>query len=68
MGEGSASSPTRSSIESFRSGSPRAAPPPPGNDPDVVSLEVFPRAAILRAGAEQQLVARAKYSDGREEM
>jgi len=43
------------------------APRPRPDDPDVVSLEVFPRAAILRAGAEQQLVARARYSDGREE-
>lgn len=40
------------------------APGPSTKDPDVVALEVFPSAATLRAGAEQQLVVRAKYSDG----
>jgi hypothetical protein len=40
-------------------------PPPTDKDPEVVSLEVFPKAAVLKLGAEQQLVVRAKYSDGR---
>ncbi len=39
-------------------------PPPTAKDADVVSLEVFPRAAVLKPGAEQQLVVRAKYSNG----
>ena len=40
------------------------APPPVAKDPDVVSLEVFPATATLKTGAEQQLVVRAKFSDG----
>ena len=43
------------------------APPPNPNDPDITGLEVFPAAATLTTGAEQQLVVRAKYSDGRVE-
>ncbi len=43
------------------------APPPTAKDPDVASLEVFPPAVKLRAGAEQQLVVRAKYTDGHTE-
>ena len=43
------------------------APAPKPADPDVVSLEVFPKAAILAPGAEQQLVVRARYTDGRVE-
>lgn len=41
------------------------APPPSERDPSVVGLEVYPASAILKPGAEQQLVVRAKYSDGR---
>ena len=40
------------------------APPPSAKDPDVTSLEVYPAAATLRQGDEQQLVVRANYSDG----
>ena len=43
------------------------AKPPEANEPEVVGLEVFPKTAVLAAGAEQQLVVRAKYSDGRSE-
>ncbi len=39
-------------------------PPPSPKEPDVVGLEVFPKSAVLKAGAEQQLSVRAKYSDG----
>jgi hypothetical protein len=42
------------------------APPPSANDAQVQSLEVFPKSAILKPGAEQQVIVRAKYSDGRE--
>jgi hypothetical protein len=43
------------------------APPPGPTDAEVTNLEVFPAAATLTTGAEQQLVVRAKYSDGRVE-
>jgi hypothetical protein len=43
------------------------APAPAENDIEVSGLEVFPKSAILKPGAEQQLVVRAKYSDGRTE-
>lgn len=43
------------------------APAPQPNDPEITGLEVFPAAATLATGAEQQLVVRAKYSDGRVE-
>src|SRR6202050_4602967 len=43
------------------------APPANPSDPDITGLEVFPAAATLSTGAEQQLVVRAKYSDGRVE-
>ena len=43
------------------------APAPKPNDPEITGLEVFPAAATLTTGAEQQLVVRAKYSDGRVE-
>jgi hypothetical protein len=43
------------------------APAPTANDVEVVDLEVFPKSAILKNGSEQQLVVRAKYSDGRME-
>jgi Protein of unknown function (DUF1553)./Protein of unknown function (DUF1549)./Bacterial Ig-like domain (group 2). len=39
-------------------------PPPNPKDKEVVSLEVFPKRATLKPGSEQQLVVRAKYSDG----
>ncbi len=41
------------------------APGPSDDDPEVVGLEVYPRAATLEPGAKQRLVVRAKYSDGR---
>jgi hypothetical protein len=41
------------------------APPPSPQDPDITGLEVYPAAATLKEGSEQQLVVRAKYSDGR---
>jgi hypothetical protein len=34
-------------------------------DPTVTGLEVFPATAVLKPGAEQQIMVRAKYSDGR---
>ncbi|HTS28233.1 MAG TPA: DUF1549 domain-containing protein [Bryobacteraceae bacterium] len=40
------------------------APPPAANDPEVRALEVFPAAAVLSPDSEQQLVVRARYSDG----
>ncbi|HEY6391914.1 MAG TPA: DUF1553 domain-containing protein [Bryobacteraceae bacterium] len=43
------------------------APAPNPKDPEVTGLEVFPSAATLATGADQQLVVRAKYSDGRVE-
>jgi hypothetical protein len=43
------------------------APPPVEKDPEVTALEVYPAAATLQTGAEQQLVVQAKYSDGRVE-
>lgn len=43
------------------------APGPKPSDPDVASLEVFPKSSILAPGAEQQLVVRARYTDGRSE-
>ena len=39
-------------------------PRPRDDDPQVTALEVFPASARLAPGAEQQLVVRAKYSDG----
>ena len=43
------------------------ATPPSERDAEVTGLEVYPARAILKPGAEQQLVVRAKYSDGRVE-
>jgi hypothetical protein len=43
------------------------APPPGAADAEVTGLEVYPAQATLKPGAEQQLVVRAKYSDGRVE-
>jgi hypothetical protein len=40
------------------------APPPSDSDPLIQSLEVYPASATLKPEAEQQLVVRAKYSDG----
>jgi len=39
-------------------------PPPSPKDKEVASLEIYPKSAILKPGQEQQLVVRAKYSDG----
>jgi hypothetical protein len=39
-------------------------PPPSPKDKEVTGLEVYPKQATLKPGAEQQLVVRAKYSDG----
>jgi Protein of unknown function (DUF1549)/Bacterial Ig-like domain (group 2) len=41
------------------------APRPTDKDPQVTGLEVFPASAVLKPGAEQQIVVRARYSDGR---
>ncbi len=41
------------------------APGPREDDPVVVGLEVYPRAATLEPGAKQRLAVRAEYSDGR---
>ena len=43
------------------------APAPKPADPDVAALEVYPSAAILAPNANQQLVVRARYTDGRVE-
>jgi uncharacterized protein DUF1549/uncharacterized protein DUF1553 len=42
-----------------------AMPPPRDDDPRIVDLEVLPREASLAPGADQQLLVRAKFSDGR---
>ena len=39
-------------------------PPPAASDPQITGLEVYPASAMLKPGAEQQIVVRAKYSDG----
>jgi Protein of unknown function (DUF1553)/Protein of unknown function (DUF1549)/Bacterial Ig-like domain (group 2) len=43
------------------------APPPTAKDVQIRGLEVFPAAAVLAPEAEQQIVVRAKYSDGHSE-
>jgi hypothetical protein len=43
------------------------APPPRADDPRVTGLEILPRAATLAPGATQQVLVRARYSDGRSE-
>lgn len=43
------------------------APPPLAKDVQIRGLEVFPAAAALAPEAEQQLVVRARYSDGHSE-
>ncbi|HYW44782.1 MAG TPA: DUF1549 domain-containing protein [Bryobacteraceae bacterium] len=40
------------------------APPPSSKDAEISGLEVFPAAAVLAPGAEQQVAVRARYSDG----
>ena len=42
-------------------------PAPKDTDVDVAALEVFPRRSVLKPGVEQQLVVRARYTDGRVE-
>ncbi len=42
-------------------------PPPTDSDPRVQDLEVMPREASLAAGAEQQILVSARYSDGHTE-
>jgi hypothetical protein len=42
-------------------------PPPSESDPRVEALEVLPREASLRAGGEQQILVRARLSDGHTE-
>jgi len=43
------------------------APPPTDKDAQIAGLEVFPAAAVLAPDAEQQIVVRARYSDGHTE-
>ncbi len=43
------------------------APPPTAKDVQIRGLEVFPAAAVLAPEAEQQIIVRAKYSDGHSE-
>ena len=46
----------------------RRAPPPAGDaDPRVDALEVLPGGSVHRVGETQQIVVRARYSDGRAE-
>jgi len=40
------------------------ASPPTDKDVEIRGLEVFPAAAVLKTGAEQQIIVRASYSDG----
>lgn len=42
------------------------APPPRAEDPTVTALEIYPRQVTLAAGASQQILVRALYSDGRQ--
>jgi hypothetical protein len=39
-------------------------PRPSDSDPQITGLQVYPASATLQAGAEQQLVVEARYSDG----
>jgi hypothetical protein len=43
------------------------APPPTDQDAAIAGLEVFPAAVVLAPDAEQQIVVRARYSDGHAE-
>ena len=40
------------------------APAPSATDPQVTNLEVYPASATLKPSAKQQIVVRARYSDG----
>jgi hypothetical protein len=40
------------------------APPPADKDVEVVGLESFPKTATLKPNQEQQIIVRARYSDG----
>ncbi|MGH8246330.1 MAG: DUF1549 domain-containing protein, partial [Gammaproteobacteria bacterium] len=42
-------------------------PPPSATDPEIRSLEVFPKQANLAPGAEQQILVLAHFSDGHSE-
>lgn len=41
------------------------APAPSRSDPHVVGLEIWPARRVMRIGEEQQLLVRAKWSDGK---
>jgi hypothetical protein len=41
------------------------SPPPAASDAAITGLEVFPRDATLKPGQRQQVLVRARYSDGR---
>ena len=43
------------------------ASPPADSDPRIQAVEIFPSSAWLEPGAEQQLLLRARYSDGHTE-
>ncbi len=43
------------------------AAPPSARDAEVTALEAFPRQAVLKPNQEQQIIVRARYSDGRVE-
>jgi hypothetical protein len=43
------------------------APPPTDKDAGITGLEAFPASAVLAPEAEQQIVVRARYSDGHTE-
>ncbi len=61
------SRPTRSSTGSSTSGSPPARHRPSDGDPRVERLEILPARSFQRVGAGQQILVRARYSDGRSE-
>lgn len=42
------------------------APPPRDGDPTVTALDIFPRQVTLDQGKSQQILVRARYSDGRQ--
>jgi hypothetical protein len=43
------------------------APPPRPDDPQMVGLDVFPQSATLKPGDAQQILVRARFSDGHAE-
>jgi hypothetical protein len=45
----------------------RGTPPPSAKDAEVTALEAFPQHTVLKPDQEQQIVVRARYSDGRVE-